>query len=229
MPIGRAAAVVAAIAMLAGCATSGGGLLSSKAQGTTSSGSVPFSDRLSSLFGGSSTSAPAAVTSPATPTSDEFDCPRIDIRQGAATLLVNAPGEPNALTLRYQGSFVRAARECRVNGPNVTIKIGVQGRVILGPAGVPGHVTVPLRYALVSESLNATKAIWSKLYLIPVDIPTQTQNVAFTNISDDLTVPIPSPAELENWVLYIGFDPNGTQQEPKRKGRAAKPRQVQVE
>ncbi|MGZ3411304.1 MAG: hypothetical protein ACXWKA_13480, partial [Xanthobacteraceae bacterium] len=182
-------------------------------------------------FGGSSTPPPANATS-ATPTTDNFDCPRIDIRQGASTLLVNsANNEPNALGLRYQGTFVRAARECRVTGSNVSIKIGVQGRVILGPAGGPGQVTVPLRYALVSEGLTDLKPVWSKLYLISVEIPPQTANVGFTNISEDLTVPIPPAAELENWVIYIGFDPNGAQQEQKRKPppRAAKPRQVRVE
>jgi hypothetical protein len=117
-----------------------------------------------------------------------------------------------------------------VNGTNVTIKIGVQGRVILGPSGEPGHVTIPLRYALVSESLTETKPLWSKLYMIPVDIPPQTPSVSFTNISDDLTVPIPPAAELSNWVIYIGFDPNGALQQPKGKpARAAKPRQVKVE
>ncbi|MGZ5852834.1 MAG: hypothetical protein ACXWJ6_13560 [Xanthobacteraceae bacterium] len=205
--------------------------MSSKSEGTTSSGGVPFGDRISSLFGGSSTPPPANATS-ATPTTDNFDCPRIDIRQGASTLLVNsANNEPNALGLRYQGTFVRAARECRVTGSNVNIKIGVQGRVILGPAGGPGQVTVPLRYALVSEGLTDLKPVWSKLYLISVEIPPQTANVGFTNISEDLTVPIPPAAELENWVIYIGFDPNGAQQEQKRKPppRAAKPRQVRVE
>ena len=56
---------------------------------------------------------------------------------------------PQALSLRYQATFVRAARECRVKGKDVNIKVGVQGRIILGPAGGPGELTVPLRYALV--------------------------------------------------------------------------------
>jgi hypothetical protein len=212
---------------IAGCTT--GGFMSSKSEGTTSSGSVPFGDRISSLF--SSTAPPPASQVPVTPTTDNFDCPRIDIRQGASTLLINSSeSEANALGLRYQGSFVRAARECRVSGSNVTIKIGVQGRVILGPAGGPGQVTIPLRYALLNETLTESKPLWSKLYIIPVTVPPQTPNVAWTNISEDLTVPIPPPAELENWVIYIGFDPNGAQQEQKRKpARAAPPRRARTQ
>ena len=106
------AAMVSCVALFAAACTTGS-FLSSKSEGTTSSasGSVPFSDRISSLFGRSpQEEAPRA---PATPATEEFDCPRIDIRQGASTLLVNSgqsSEEGNALGLRYQGSFVRAAR-----------------------------------------------------------------------------------------------------------------------
>jgi hypothetical protein len=210
----RAAALGCAALAVAGCSTSG--FMSSKTEGTTSSGSVPFTSRISSLFGGSE--PPSATQAAATPTSEDFDCPRIDIRQGASTLLVNASAnEPNALGLRYQGTFVRAARECRVSGGNVNIKVGVQGRVILGPAGGAGQVSMPLRFALVTESLTDSRALWSKLIVIPVTIPPQTPNVGFTYIVEDLTVPVPSPAELENWVVYIGFDPAGAEAEQKRK------------
>ena len=206
----RAAAVSCAALLAAGCTT--GGFGSSKSEGTTSSssGSVPFSDRISSLFGRSAQQESSRA--PTTPATEEFDCPRIDIRAGASTLLVNA-GQPseegNALALRYQGTFIRAARECRVTGNMVNIRIGIEGRVILGPAGAPGQVRFPLRYALVDRrSLNTSKPIWSKLQIINVEIPPQTANVNFTHIADDLTVPIPPAAELENWVIYIGFDPN---------------------
>jgi hypothetical protein len=221
----RAAVLSLATILAAGCTT--GSFMSSKSEGTTSSGSVPFGDRISALFGGSSPPQSASQTA-ATPTSEEFDCPRIDIRQGASTLLVNASAsEPNPLALRYQGSFVRAARECRVVGTNVNIKIGVQGRVILGPAGGPGQVTIPLRYALIQETMNDSKPIWSKLQIIPVTIPPQTPNVGFTHIVDDLTVPIPSAADLENWVIYIGFDPAGAEAQQKRKpGRSTSPRRA---
>jgi len=227
---GAAGLALVAAALVAGCSTTS--LTGSKSEGTTSaaSGSVPFGDRVSSLFGGitrpqasAQTQASAADT---TPTSEDFDCPAIDVRQGASTLQENTPGvEPSALTLRYQVTFVRAARECRVQGSNVNIKIGVQGRVILGPAGGPGptDIKVPLRYALVQETLNESKSIWTKLYTVPVTLPAQTQSVEFTHISDDLTIPIPKPADLAQMIVYIGFDPLGAEQE-KRKPGPRKPR-----
>src|SRR6516225_316697 len=118
--------------------------------------------------------------------------------------MVQAPGEPNALSLRYQASFVRAARECIVKGKDVTIKVGVQGRVILGPAGGAGQLTIPLRYALVHEDLGHTRMIWSKLYVLPVNIQGQQPNVAFEHVEEEMTVPIPKASELENYIVYIG-------------------------
>jgi hypothetical protein len=125
-------------------------------------------------------------------------------------------GEQGALSLRYQASFVRAARECIVKGKDVTIKVGVQGRVILGPAGGAGDLKIPLRYALVEEELGRTKMIWSKLYIIPVTVPDQQPNVEFKHVEEDMTVPIPNPDKLENYMVYIGFDPNGLPPEPRK-------------
>ena len=61
------------------------------------------------------------------------------------------PAQATAGDLRYQLSFGQTARECSVQGGAMSIKVGVQGRVILGPMGGPGIVDVPLRYAVVRE------------------------------------------------------------------------------
>lgn len=228
----RPAVVLIAAGLFAAGCSSLGGSSSPKANGTTSSGSVPFGDRISSLFGGGSSSqiqAPASAAAE-TPTAD-IECPPMDIRQGASTLLVNASGGDgsDALGLRYQGTFVRAARECRVQGGQLAIKIGVQGRIILGPAGGPGELTVPVRMALVKETLSDSTPLWSKLYLVPVAVPPGQPNVNFTTISEDLVIPMPKADDLDQMLIYIGFDPAGAEVEKKRKPApkpAAKPRRT---
>jgi hypothetical protein len=167
---------------------------------------------------------PAARGSGEAVADEEFDCPAIDIREGASTLMVQVPGETNALSLRYQASFVRAARECIVKGKDVTIKVGLQGRVILGPAGGPGDLKIPVRYALVWEELGRTKMIWSKLYVLPVTIGAEQSNVEFKHVEDDMTVSIPKASELENYMIYIGFDPNGAPIEPRKSPPPKKPK-----
>ena len=218
-----AAALLVAAVAVAGCSSLG----SSGSQGTTSasSGSVPFTDRISNLFRSSSSQPEqATAAAPAPVTGEDIECPRMDIRTGASTLLINgSTTEGEAMALRYQGTFVRAARECRVQNGQLTIKIGVEGRVILGPAGSPGELTVPLRLALVQESLNDSKPVWSRFYPVHVIIPPQQPSVNFTHITEDLTIPLPGYSALDQTVIYLGFDPTGAEIEKKRNAPAKKP------
>jgi hypothetical protein len=185
--------------------------------------STSFTSRVKGWFtGDSSQTLPAAPSR--TQASLDFDCPTIDYRQGAATLTVNdsTKGDNAALDLKYQASFVKTARECDVHGDMVTIRVGVQGRVVVGPAGGPGTVTVPLRYALVREGVEP-RTIWTKLFAIPVTVSMSQLNVPFIHIEEEMTVPIPSPSELAAYVVYIGFDPDGLKPAEKPKP-AARPR-----
>ncbi len=83
------------------------------------------------------------------------DCPTADIRTGAGTLAVAARSEqPTATDLRYQLTFTALARQCFIDGPNVRMRVGVQGRAVVGPAGAPAQIPVPLRYAVVREGVE---------------------------------------------------------------------------
>ena len=86
------------------------------------------------------------------PSASAVECPGVDIRPGASTLNIAVkPDQATAGDLRYQLSFGQHARECRVQDGTMSIKVGVQGRIILGPFGTPGWLGVPLRYAVVRE------------------------------------------------------------------------------
>jgi hypothetical protein len=122
---------------------------------------------------------------------------------------VNGPSAENsALSLRYQASFLQTARECILVGDNLTIKVGVQGRIVVGPAGSPGTINVPLRYALVREGLQR-KTLWTKLFMVPVTIPAGELNLPWLHVEEEMTVPRPSAQELDAYVIYVGFDPGG--------------------
>lgn len=207
-----AVAGVCAVALLAGC-TSSESLFGSS--GTTGGSSPSMTQRFSQLF---SSSTQGSGGNPALPNQQDLDCPTVEVRQGASTYSVNAPGaDAGALALRYQGVIGQTARECAALGATMTIKLGVQGRVVLGPAGSPGQIDVPMRFALVREGPEP-KTIWTKFYKIPVAVPEGQTNVPFVYVEEDLTFPMPKPAELEAYVIYIGFDPLGLQkQAPPRK------------
>jgi len=182
---------------------------------TAASPQVPSSpslkDKIAGFFSSKSATAPQPVTN-APQANPDVACPLIDIRSGASTLTIPPPtGENNAMALKYQGTFVRAARECAVVGKQVVMKVGVQGRLIIGPAGGPGQVDVPLRIAVVDESPAGAKLIVTKLIRIPVGIASADENPTFTHIEEGLSFPLPTDGSLDNYVVYIGFDPAGAE------------------
>ena len=193
--------------VLSGCGSSGTGKL-------FNSSPLDFFDSSSKVTtGGAAGSATAAVD-------PNLDCPQVTVRIGASTLLIGSKpgqGEPSPLDVRYQGSIVRTARECHVNAGIVTMKVGIEGRIITGPAGVPGAVIVPLRIAVVEEGPNP-KTVASKFSRETVTVANAVDRVTFTHIDPDVSFPVPQPAGLiDNYVVYVGFDPLGAQPPVKKK------------
>ena len=143
---------------------------------------------------------------------DDIDCPEVQVRTGAATFMIGSKpgeGEPAALDLRYQGSIIRTARECHVNAGMMTMKVGIEGRIITGPAGGPGNVDVPLRVAVVQEGITP-KTVASKFGRETVTVNNAIDRVTFTHVESDVTFPLPQPLGLiDRYVVYVGFDPLG--------------------
>jgi hypothetical protein len=174
----------------------------------------------SSVAASGDRSAMAAADTPWVPSMDS-DCPGLDIRQGAGTLAIAAKNQqPTANDLRYQLTFTQLARQCALNGPTIRMRIGVQGRVLVGPAGAPNEVSVPVRYAVVQEGVEP-KTIATKFRRFGVAIPPGSVNVPFTDIEEDLSFPIPDRAVIDAYVVYIGFDETGERTRPEPKKKAA--------
>src|SRR5215468_7300924 len=208
------------VAALAATLAVGGALLGGCSTGNIGSAISSSTSSVTGFFSGGSSKPTSVAAADGAPTPD-FDCPSVTTRPGASTLLVNAPNaDPSATNLRYQASFSQTARECRLAAGTVTMKVGMQGRVILGPFGGPGTMDVPLRYVVVHEGVTP-KTIWSKLYRVKVEIPPSQTNVPFTHIIDDIAFPMPPGAEIDSYVVYVGFDPTGANDEDKRSKKPA--------
>jgi hypothetical protein len=205
------AALLAAALVLSGCSSA------STPASTTDSGPP---SRFTSLFSGSA-SPPAQAAAPAGPSISPDDCPSVQIRTGAGTLAVGGkPGEASAPDVRYELSFSQVARQCTLVGTDVVMKVGVQGRIVTGPAGGPGPVDVPLRYAVVQEGPNP-KTITTKFKRVGAAIPPDQSNTVFSDVEENLSFPMPSHAVLDAYIVYVGFDEIGDA--PEKKPVAKKP------
>src|SRR5579863_10658839 len=172
---GRArAALGLAIAgvLLAGCSGT-----SNTFSASQDDGSLPtIGDRFNQLFGRQSQAVGEAAPAP---DGVELDCPVVKIRAGASTYSVAPPGkQPVASELRYQATITRTARDCTRSGGQIIARIGIQGRVIAGPAGAPAAVEIPLRVAVVQTGINE-RVLATKVYRTTVSM-TEDASVPFS-------------------------------------------------
>lgn len=206
-----AALAVAATTALSGC---GGGSMFGGSSGSSSTGSSSsFGSKFSQMFGSNSQEASTA-SSPSTQTTQNSDltCPSVAIRFGASTLSVGAPGKPaSGNDLRYQGSITRTARDCNLQNGQVTVRIGIMGRIISGPAGAPPTVDVPMRVAVVQEGAPE-KVIVTKAFRTTVTM--EGENTEFSLVAEDIVYPAPTEAANDKYIFYIGFDPAALKPEP---------------
>jgi hypothetical protein len=226
----RGAGLAVLMAALAGCSSVSGMLGSSSTTQTTTTvdtsiapdsdaDTAPRKDSLTNMILGTPKPGPTAADQAFK--ADDLPCPEVTVRSGAGTLLLGSKGsigEVTAMDLRYQGTLVKFARECKTTGGVMTMKVGIEGRIITGPAGGPGQIEVPLRLAVVQEGPNP-KTVVAKLARIGVAVNSGT--VEFTHIDPDVAFPLPRPlVALENYVVYGGFDPTAlTPQRPQAQQR----------
>ena len=181
-----------AATLLSGCG--GAGLT-----GSPSAGSPSLGDRFSQLFGSKSQAADAPAT-PRDSEGGELTCPPVSIRAGASTYAVGLPGkEATATDLRYQATIGRTARDCNLNGGMITARIGIQGRVIVGPAGAPATVEIPVRVAV--EGCINEKTIFTKAYRTTVTVSEDGTN-PYSLVAEDIVYPAPS-ADVGDFISSI--------------------------
>ena len=196
LAIFRAAACLAAGFALADC--SGGSF------GGGSPSWFPSLSGFSNVTTATNSAGTAMAAAPSV--SMEDNCPTVDVRTGAGTLAVAAKTQgATANDLRYQVTVVELARQCALADGVIRMRVGVQARAVVGPAGAPGQIDVPLRYAVVREGIEP-KTIVTKLRRVPVAMTSDSLNVLFTDIEEDLSFPLPPVDELQAYIVYVGFD-----------------------
>jgi hypothetical protein len=183
----RAGAVAATAVLLAGCSM--GSMFGSAGPAPTSSAQTanPTPQELSAA-------ATAALPAIAT------ECPPIKVRPGGEALFYYGKGkvgDPHALN--YQAVLDKQSRNCVASNGLITVKMGVVGRVLLGPSGSQTKVDVPIRFAVERDGV----AMYSEKYQIPTTINPSTNSGEFVKVVENVAIPYTGG---ENITIWVGFD-----------------------
>jgi hypothetical protein len=128
-------------------------------------------------------------------------CPELRIPQGKEVVRRYEEGhQDDPGYVIWQASVGKTARECLYDPQGgLTLRVGVSGRVISGPKGGQGAVSVPLKIAVVKYQ---EAVLASEIYELAVTIPPQGSAV-FTEVKE---IFVPSPGRDRDYLLYVGFN-----------------------
>lgn len=139
---------------------------------------------------------------------DPVKCPDVVIQDGTADDRVyGSTADQSNANLRYQFSITDIARDCQISGERLVMKVGVAGKILLGPAGAPGSFTGPVRVAVVNN--NDQSVALSKLYPVAVSIPGGQSEGAFSLVTEPFEVPYPHRKAQYDYTVRVGFDTAG--------------------
>ena len=140
----------------------------------------------------------------------DINCPQVEVQDGTSAIRV---GGASSASVRYQFDITETARECQPHGDQFTLKVGVAGHLLIGPAGSPGAYSATLRVVIRRESDQTAAA--SKSYRIDSNTAGASEG-SFQLVTDLFTLPFPYKQMDQDYTILVGFD-NG------RGGIAGKP------
>ncbi len=101
----------------------------------------------------------------------------------------------------HRGEITKLSRECQFHGGRVVVKYGFAGRVLLGPKGKPGAVTMPvsIRAAGADKQTLATDKM-SITATVPADTP-----VGYFSMVREISFPVQVGTRLEDYKVFVAL------------------------
>ena len=141
----------------------------------------------------------------------EYKCPELDVLENGAAYRGNAG--TGASAANYQASLTNRARECSFRGNQVAVRVGVEGRLLLGPNGKPGTYSVPVRIVVKRRQEIVTQ----RFARVNVTVPANDTQAEFSYIEDNLALPITETDPGDEYDIFVGFDASGAK--PQKQAR----------
>lgn len=192
--LGRAACLFAGLMLLNGCG--------STASNTNSDGQIVAGD--GSGFGTALIYGGRRFTEPPPTAKREYSCPKVEILDG--TVAYRSGAADVARGVAYQAAIGDIARDCSlVAQAQMRMRVGVQGRVILGEAGKPGTYSIPVRVAVRKGS----ETVYSKMSPASVTIPPSDTQTTFIVLDEGILLPVGVNDPGDEYTVLVGLDPQG--------------------
>jgi hypothetical protein len=153
---------------------------------------------------------------------DSAYCPQIDVGEGGAAIQAYAGAAGDGSHLRHQITFGRMSRECTPRpGGAVGVRVGVEVRALLGPAGSPGTYDAPLTISLKYND----QVVASRSRRVAIAIPAGAAQGQTAVVEDEMIVPADKAVGYDIQIALGGGSakPKGHAKSAARRGRKAAP------
>ncbi|MCX8571195.1 hypothetical protein [Aminobacter sp. MET-1] len=127
-------------------------------------------------------------------------CPNVTLRDGTAFFNSYAKGgQDDPAKLVHQSAITDVTRSCTRADGQMAIKVGVAGKVVVGPAGGAGTVNMPIRIAVI----RGEEVLYSQLHknVVQVSDPSTATQFVFTDAN--VVIPVPTARDIQ---IFAGFD-----------------------
>lgn len=127
-------------------------------------------------------------------------CPTVTLREGTAYFRTYERGtEGNPDNVIYQASIADVTRACKYAEGSVTMTVAVAGKVVPGPKGRAGTITMPIRVAAV----RGDEVLYSQLFRHSVVVGDTSGATQFVFSDTNVTI----PGSVDRSVrLVVGYD-----------------------
>jgi hypothetical protein len=130
-------------------------------------------------------------------------CPRFQVWAREGYVTIYEPGKVgDGLAVMHRGEITKTARECQIEPGRITVKYGFSGRVLLGPKGKSGRVSLPLNIFVTDAKRE--KLVSDKVK-VDVDIALD-KPIGYFSMVRSVSFPFPEGSRSTEFEVYVGFD-----------------------
>lgn len=108
----------------------------------------------------------------------------------------------DGMAVMHRGEITKTARECSVEPGRVTVKYGFSGRILLGPKGRPGPITLPVSVFVTDE--KRAKVANDKL---TVDVNVSLENpIGYFSTVRTVTFDLTEGSRPGDYQVFVAFE-----------------------